>query len=120
MLHLCVNIEQWNRLPKSYQAIVQQSCESANTFMLAKYDQVNAPALKRLVGKGTELRGFSQPIIEAAYEAAKGYYAEIAAQNPAFKAALDSVDAYLAEQYLWWQIGEYSYDSLMIRTRIRG
>jgi len=120
MLHLCVNIEQWNRLPKSYQSIVQQSCESANTFMLAKYDQVNAPALKRLVGKGTELRGFSQPIIEAAYEAAKAHYAEIAAQNPAFKAALDSVDAYLAEQYLWWQIGEYSYDSLMIRTRIRG
>lgn len=119
MLHLCVNTEQWNRLPKHYQAVLQQACEAANNWMLAKYDTVNAPALKRLVGKGTELRAFSPVIMDAAYEAAKAYYAETAAINPLFKKALESVDSFLGEQYLWWKIGEYSYDSLMIRTRTR-
>ena len=119
MLHLCINTEQWNRLPKHYQSIVRLASEAANNWMLAKYDTVNAPALKRLAAKGTELRPFNQPIIDAAFEAAKTYYAEIAAQNPLFKKALDSVNEFLGEQYLWWQVGEYSYDSLMIRTRVR-
>jgi TRAP-type mannitol/chloroaromatic compound transport system substrate-binding protein len=119
MLHLCVNIEQWNRLPKHYQAIFRNAAEAANNWMLAKYDSVNAPALKRLIGRGTELRGFSQPIMEAGFEASKVHYAEIAATNPLFKKALDSVDAYLGEQYAWWQISEYSYDTMMIRTRVR-
>ncbi|MCZ8261075.1 MAG: TRAP transporter substrate-binding protein DctP [Beijerinckiaceae bacterium] len=120
MLHLVVNIEQWNRLPKHYQAIIRQASEAANNWMLSKYDTVNAPALKRLVGRGTELRPFSAAIMDSAYETAKTYYSEIAAQNPLFKKALDSVNAYLGEQYLWWQVGEYSYDSMMIRTRLRG
>ena len=119
MLHLCINNEQWARLPKAYQSALQLASEAAHNWMLAKYDTVNAPALKRLAAKGTELRAFSPAIMDAAYEAAKGYYAETAAQNPLFKKALDSLDAFLAEQYLWWQVGEYSYDSLMIRTRSR-
>lgn len=120
MLHLVVNTEQWNRLPKHYQSALRLASEAANNWMLAKYDTVNAPALKRLIGKGTELRPFSAEIMEAAYGAAKEYYAGVAAQNPLFKKALDSTNAFLGEQYSWWQISEYSYDSLMIRTRVRG
>ena len=119
MLHLCVNTEQYNRLPKAYQAILQQACEAANNWMLAKYDAVNAPALKRLVGRGTELKAFPMPVIEAAFEAAKTVYGELAAQNPLFKRGLDSLDAYLGESYLWWNISDYAYDTMMIRTRIR-
>jgi TRAP-type mannitol/chloroaromatic compound transport system substrate-binding protein len=120
MLHLVVNLEQWNRLPKHYQAVLRQASEAANNWMLSKYDTVNAPALKRLVGRGTELRPFSQSIMDTAYEISKTYYAEIAGQNPLFKKALDSVNAYLGEQYLWWQVGEYSYDTMMIRNRLKG
>ena len=119
MLHLCVNLEQWNRLPKHYQAVLQQACESANNWMLAKYDAVNAPALKRLVSRGTELRGFPLPVMEAAYEAAKTVYAEMGANNPGFARGLESVNAYLGEVVPWWQIGEYSYDTLNIRLRNR-
>jgi TRAP-type mannitol/chloroaromatic compound transport system substrate-binding protein len=119
MLHLVINTEQWNRLPKHYQAAFRNAAEAANNWMLAKYDQVNAPALKRLIGKGTELRGFPAPIIDAAYKVAQDYYAEVAAQNPLFKKGLDSVNEFLGEGYSWWQIGEYSYDSLMIRSRLR-
>ncbi|CAN1512267.1 FcbT1 TRAP-type mannitol/chloroaromatic compound transport system, periplasmic component [Rhabdaerophilaceae bacterium] len=120
MLHLCVNLEQWNRLPKHYQAVLQQACESANNWMLAKYDAVNAPALKRLVGRGTELRSFPLPVMEAAYEAAKAVYAEMGASNSNFARGLESVNAYLGDVLPWWQIGEYSYDTMSIRLRGRG
>ena len=53
MVHLVVNLERWNALPKSYQAIVARACDAASLWMLAKYDAVNAPALKRLIaGRG--------------------------------------------------------------------
>jgi TRAP-type mannitol/chloroaromatic compound transport system substrate-binding protein len=119
MLHLTVNLEQWNKLPKNYQAIVMQAADASNTWMLAKYDNVNAPALKRLVAAGAVVRPFPLPVIEACYKAAQDHYAGIAAQNPLFKRALDSVNAYSAEQLPWWQIAEYSFDAMMLALRSR-
>ncbi len=120
MLHLVVNLEQWNRLPKTYQAILNHACEAANNWMLAKYDAVNAPALRRLIANGAELRGFSTAIMDAAYTAASELYAEVAAKNPLFKRAYDSMVAFRGEQYLWWQVSEYTFDNFMIRARARG
>jgi len=31
----------------------------------------------------------------------------------------ESVLGFRNEQYLWWQVAEYSYDSYLIRTRTR-
>ena len=39
---------------------------------------------------------------------------------PSFKAAWESTLAFRNDQYLWWQVAEYSYDNYMIRTRPRG
>lgn len=119
MLHFVVNNDKWNSLPKHYQAIVRQACDAANNWMLAKYDTVNAPALKRLVAKGAELRPFTLPVMEAAYAAANAYYAELSAQNPLFKKGYESMVAFRGEQYLWWQIGEMSYDAFIAR-QLRG
>jgi TRAP-type mannitol/chloroaromatic compound transport system substrate-binding protein len=33
---------------------------------------------------------------------------------------LDAMLAFRNDQYLWWQVAEYSYDSYMIRARARG
>ena len=117
MLHFVVNMEQWNTLPKHYQAIVRQACEAANNWMLAKYDSVNPPALRRLAHQGVELRPFPPAIMEAGYKAAYELYGEIAATNPAFKAALDSMTAIRSDQLMWWQIAEYAFDSFNIRNR---
>src|SRR6202044_2394442 len=48
MLFAFVNLDKWNALPKSYQAVLQQAAAYANTWMIAKYDRVNPAALKRL------------------------------------------------------------------------
>lgn len=117
MLHMIVNNDQWNALPKTYQAIFRNACEAANNWMLAKYDSVNPPALRRLAQQGVELRAFPASIMEAGHKAAFELYNEIAATNAPFKQALDSVNAIRNEQLVWWQIAEYAFDSFNIRSR---
>jgi TRAP-type mannitol/chloroaromatic compound transport system substrate-binding protein len=119
MLHLVVNTDKWNELPKSYQAIVSNACEAANNWMLAKYDFVNAPALRRMLGAGAELRTFTPPVMEASLKAANELYGELSAKSPDFKKAYDSMAAYRGEVLPWWQLNEYAYDTFMVRTRGR-
>ena len=61
-----------------------------------------------------------EQMVEASFKAANEYYAELAAQNPLFKKALDSMNAYRGDQLLWWQIAEYSFDTFMIAMRNKG
>ena len=60
--------------------------------MLAKYDARNPAALRRLLGAGTQLRPYSQEILEAAYKATNEVYDEISAKNADFKKIYDSRD----------------------------
>ena len=43
-------------------------------------------------------------------------YAEIGAGNPDFKKIYDRMTAFRNDQYLWWQVAEFSFDSFMIRA----
>lgn len=120
MLHNFINLDKWNQLPKAYQSLVRTASEMANTWMLAKYDAVNPGALKRLVTNGAQLRPFSQQVLEASYKAALDVYKETGAKNADFKKVYDSMVAFRGDEYLWWQVAEYTYDTFMIRARSRG
>ena len=115
MVHLGINLDKFNALPKQYQAIVKSCAAYANVDMQAKYDAVNPAALKQLVTSGTKLRPFPQPVMEASYKAAVETYAELNAKNPAFKKLYDSFVAFREDEYLWWQVADYNYDNFMIR-----
>ena len=119
-LSFMINIEKWNQLPKSYQAALQAAAVEAGLLMTARYDAVNPPALKRLVAAGAQLRPFSPEIMDASFKAANELYSEISAKNPTFKKVYDSLVAFRADAYLWWQVAEYSYDTFQIRQRIKG
>ena len=41
MLFAFVNLDKWNALPKHYQAVLEQAGHDANTWMMAKYDELN-------------------------------------------------------------------------------
>jgi TRAP-type mannitol/chloroaromatic compound transport system substrate-binding protein len=112
-----VNKDKYEELPKAYKAILFHAAEAANNWMLAKYDAVNAPALRRMVGAGAELRTFPQPVMEASLKAANELYAELSAKNADFKKAYESMVSYRGEVLPWWQLNEYAYDTFMIRTR---
>ena len=115
MLHLGINLEKFNALPKNYQAIVKSAAAYANGDVMARYDALNPAALKQLITSGTKLRAFPQPVMEASYKAAVETYAEINAKNAPFKKLYDAYMAFREDQYLWWQVAEYNYDNFMIR-----
>ena len=45
--------------------------------------------------------------------------AETSATNADYKKTWDSIVAFRNDEYLWWQVAEYTYDSFMIRSRPR-
>jgi len=119
MLHNFINIGKWNELPKKYQSIVHSASHVANTIMMARYDAENPPALRRLIAAGAKIRSFPVPVLDASYNAANELYAEISAKNEGFKKVYDSLVAFRNDQYFWWQVAEYGFDSYMVRTRTR-
>ena len=119
VVHAFMNLAAWNELPKPYAAILSNACAYANTWMQARYDVVNPPALRRLVAAGAQLRPFPLEIMESCLKVSNELYAEIATSNAAFKKAIEAMIAFRSEEYSWWQVAEHTYDSFMIRTRNR-
>jgi TRAP-type mannitol/chloroaromatic compound transport system substrate-binding protein len=116
-LHLLVSRDKFEALPKSYQSALRAGAAIANASVLARYDASNPGALKRLVVGGAELRLFPQDVMEACYKTANDLYGQLGADNPRFKKIADSYLAFRSDQYLWWQVAEYSFDNFMIRQR---
>ena len=119
MIHNFINLEKWDALPPTYKSVVRTCSEMANTWMQSKYDAVNPAALKRLVAAGAKLQPFSPAVMEACLKAALDLYHEVAETNPDFKKVYESTMAFRNDQYLWWQVAEYTYDGFIIRNRTR-
>src|ERR1700730_15892877 len=49
MYSLMVNIKEWEKLPKEYQAALEAACYEANIDMMAEYDFKNPKALRKLL-----------------------------------------------------------------------
>ncbi|MBN8978282.1 MAG: TRAP transporter substrate-binding protein [Xanthobacteraceae bacterium] len=118
-VHAFCNEEKWNSLPKHYQAVIRNAAANTTLWMPARYDMQNPKALKQLVASGTQLRPFSTEIMEACLKATNELWADISAKNPTFKKVIDAMQAYRGDEYLWWQVAEYTNDSFMIRSRTR-
>ena len=115
MLLAYVNLDKWNALPKFYQSALEQAGHFANNYMMARYDQANPLALKKLLANGTKLHAFSPAIMEASLKAARELHSEVAATNANFKKVLDSLTAYSTNSYQWFQVAEIGYDNFMAR-----
>ncbi len=115
MLLAYVNLDKWNALPKYYRSVLEQAGHYANNWMMAKYDQANPQALRRLLAGGAKLHAFTPPIMEACFKAAKELHGEVAATNADFKKTLESLTAFSNSGYQWFQVAEVGYDIFMAR-----
>jgi len=120
ILHLLFNKEKWEALPSAYRSAMTVAAQAVNDDVLAKYDHLNPIAIRSLVGKGAQLRPFSQEVLEAAFQAAKDTYTEVSATNPGFKKLHDSMMAFRKDAYLWLQIADATYDSFMMQQQRAG
>lgn len=120
VLHLWIGAERWKALPKPYQAMLRAAAAQAGADVQAKYDARNPAALRRLVAGGAQLRPFPQEVMETALKHANDVYAKLAEKSPDFRRAYDALRTFRNEEYLWFQVAEYTYDNFMIRARARG
>ena len=116
-LHLVIAKDKFSALPKPSRRLCAPPPCSAMNHVRSKYDAANPGALKRLVIGGAQLRLFSQDILEACYKSTNDLYAQLSQDNARFKKIADSYMAFRADEYLWWQVAEYSFDNFMIRER---
>lgn len=119
MLHNFINIDKWNGLSPTYKSIIKTASMAAHEWMQAKYDAANPAALKRLVAGGAQLRPFPPAVMDACLKASLELYNEVSATNADFKKVWESTLAFRNDQYLWWQVAEYTYDTYLIRNRTR-
>jgi TRAP-type mannitol/chloroaromatic compound transport system substrate-binding protein len=85
--------------------------------MMAKYDLLNPPALRRLLAGGTKLRLSPRSWKPASNP--PGAADEIATTNASFKKVYDSMNMFTNNGYQWFQVAELGYDSFMAR-HLRG
>src|SRR3954470_11416601 len=119
MYSLMVNIKEWEKLPKEYQAALEAACYEANIDMMAQYDAKNVPALQRLVKNGVKLHQFSQEILRAAQKAAYELYEDEASKNPAWKKLYEPWKKFRTEQFLWHRVQEFAYESFVYNNPVK-
>jgi TRAP-type mannitol/chloroaromatic compound transport system substrate-binding protein len=119
-LHAMFNIAKYEALPKAYKAALASACAHANIDMMAKYDAKNPAALIELLRGGSELRAFPQEVLDACFNASNELYAELSGKNADFKKIYDQFKDFRNNEYLWFQLSEYTFDNFMIRARARG
>ena len=112
-IDMFVNQKAYDALPAEYKSAFEVACYEATIDMVAKYDSLNPPALRRLVAGGTQLRPFSREIMEASFAAANEEYDEVSQKNAAFKKVYESWRKYRDEQVLWFRVAEAQFDNFM-------
>jgi TRAP-type mannitol/chloroaromatic compound transport system substrate-binding protein len=117
--HNLINLNKWNELPKSHQAVISTASGDAWNWVIGKYDHANPAALKRLIAGGALLRPFPQDIMEASYKAANEVYAGLSQSNPHFTKLYESLAPFRSESYQWMQVTELGFDTFMMRALTR-
>jgi TRAP-type mannitol/chloroaromatic compound transport system substrate-binding protein len=112
-----VNLGEWEKLPKSYQAILTAACAEAESWMVGKYDAENVAAMRRLIANGTQLRPFSKEILDACYNASQEFYAETAAKNTKFKTVYEPWKKFLDDEHQWFRVVEQPFDNYMLSVK---
>lgn len=105
-LSLLVNKQAWEALPVPYRAVLQSACSEASIDMLAKYDALNIPALKRIVGGGVQLSTWPTEVMRGMQKAADEVLDDNAAKNPLFAKILTNFKSFQKDQLLWHSIND--------------
>jgi TRAP-type mannitol/chloroaromatic compound transport system substrate-binding protein len=113
-LSFYINIKEWEKLPKEYQAAVEAATYEAHVYMQADYDAKNPAALARLIKNGAKVRFFSKEMMDAGYKAAAEVLDEEAAKNPKFKKIYEPWKAFRREQNTWASVAEAPMQNFLI------
>ncbi|HEV7443678.1 MAG TPA: TRAP transporter substrate-binding protein [Steroidobacteraceae bacterium] len=114
------NKAKYDELPSEYKNALDVACKVANQNMLVQYDVKNTQAIRRLVGKGVQLRPMPRDVLDASYIEAFKLYAELSATNEHWKKIYEPWKVFRDETYQWFRTAEYTFDSYVYTQQARG
>jgi len=113
---LYVNIKEFEKLPKEYQAALECASYEAHVVMQAEYDFKNPTALGRLLKNGVKLRNYSPDIMDAAYKATMEQMNEEASKNAKFAKIYEPWKRFRSDQNQWASIAESTIQNYLIKA----
>jgi TRAP-type mannitol/chloroaromatic compound transport system substrate-binding protein len=119
-VHAMFNKAKFDALPPAYQSVLRSASQAVNLDLQARYDFVNATAIRAVVAEGAKLRPFSNEILAACWKATEDTYTEMSAKSPTFGKMLTSLKAFRKDYYLWTQVADYPFDSFMAQQQRAG
>jgi TRAP-type mannitol/chloroaromatic compound transport system substrate-binding protein len=115
-LSFYVNIKEWEKLPKEYQAAIEVASYECHVVMQAEYDAKNPAAMARLMKNGAKLHNFSKDIMDAAYKASTVVMDEEAAKNAKFKKIYEPWKRFRHDQNQWASVAEATMQNYLIKA----
>jgi TRAP-type mannitol/chloroaromatic compound transport system substrate-binding protein len=112
-LEMQVNLNEWNKLPPQYQEVIKTASYESNATMLARYDARNNEALQSLLSSGTQVRPYSEEILQAASKAAFALYDDFAAKDADFKAVYEPWKQFRDRIYAWDKLNQGSFTNFV-------
>ncbi|NRR32238.1 TRAP transporter substrate-binding protein [Oxalobacteraceae bacterium] len=113
-LSFYINIKEWEKLPKEYQAAIEAASYECHVVLQAEYDAKNPAALARLMKNGAKLHNFSKDILDAAYKASTAVMEEEAAKNAKFKKIYEPWKRFRQDQNQWASVAEATMQNYLI------
>jgi TRAP-type mannitol/chloroaromatic compound transport system substrate-binding protein len=94
------------------------ACGEVNSWMPAKYDDLNPKALRRLIANGAKLRPFPRSVMEAAEKASYELYDELKPRSKHWAAVYPQWKKFRDEQFLWFRVAESTYDNYAFYSKL--
>ncbi|HAT32053.1 MAG TPA: ABC transporter substrate-binding protein [Janthinobacterium sp.] len=113
-LSFYINIKEWDKLPKQYQAAIEAASYECHVSMQAAYDAKNPPALARLLKNGAKMHTFSKEIMDAAARESHAVMEAEAARNARFKRVYEPWKRFRRDQNQWASVAEATMQNYLI------
>lgn len=114
-LSVYVNARAWGLLPAAWQEVFRAACTETVTWMLARYDALNPPALARVRAAGVVVRPFPDEVLVQAREATAAILEEHAAADAGYREVYEHWRAFRDAQAGWGALAELGYAGFQAR-----
>lgn len=106
---LYFNLDEWNKLPASYQEVLKTAAAETHTTIMARYDAQNPGALSKLLNEGVELKRFPDEIMASAQEVAFELYEELASGDAAYNKIYSAWKQFREQSNQWFSSSELGF-----------
>jgi TRAP-type mannitol/chloroaromatic compound transport system substrate-binding protein len=100
-----INLDAWNKLPKSYQKMIEVGCNDANLWLMAAGEARQGDAIAFHQSHGVQVHQWPTETLDAFRKAWEQVAEEESAADPRFKEIHDHYKAFRAKYATWREVG---------------